>query len=218
MRKNSLIGSLLIFLAACSASDLYKKVRIEIPAFSPFRLDQFQELAITTFLSTPETTGLDLNKELADYFAPEFKKRFHGKVFIRPASFDNEETFQTPEFWKSLDPQSEARLYLTGKAAFSRETRKAVMSRPGDPRQDELAPQRSIAERTVFHLDLAVYLIKAADGEILFTKTFKETRAYTNPRQKSDFAFYDLVQRVRKKLFRPWFGEESLQERYLLTR
>lgn len=224
MKKNNLLlsagvlGFVLLFGAACGATDTYRKIRVEIPAYSDFRLDQFRELAVATFLTGQETAGLDLDKEVGDYFAPEFKRKFHGRVTRRTVSLTNEDAFRNPEFWQSLEPQGEGVLFLTGKASFSRDTRKAVLSRPGDPRRDELTTQRSIAERTVFNLEMTVYLIRAADGGILFQKTFKETRTYSNPRQRPDFAFYDLIQRVRQKVFRPLFGEESLQERYLLVK
>jgi hypothetical protein len=218
VKKNSLALLAVLLLAVCSSIDTYKKIRVEIPAYSGLRLDRFQEMAVTTFLTPKETAGVDLNKEIGDYFEQELGRKFPGNVFSLPTNLENEAVFRNPEFWKSLTPDSGALLYFTGRAALSRETRKAVLSRPGNPREDELTAQKTIAERTVFILDISIHIIQAASGEILFSKTYKETKTYTNPKQRADFALFDLIQRVKQKLFRPILGEERVQERYLLAK
>lgn len=218
MKKNNLALIGLLLLAACSGTDAYKKIRVEIPAYSSLRLDRFQELAVATFLTPKETSGVDLNKEIGQYFEQELERRFPGRVFSRAVEIESEAVFQNSEFWKSLAPDSGSLLYFTGKAELSRETRKAVLSRPGDPWEDELSPQKSIAERTVFVLDITIHIINAASGEILVSKTYKETKNYLNPKQRGDFALFELIQRVKQKLFRPILGEERIQERYLLAR
>jgi hypothetical protein len=218
VKKISLALFGLLLLSACSSTDTYKKIRLEIPAYSTLRLDRFQELAVATFLTPKETAGVDLNREIRQYFEQELGRRFPGRVFSRAVDMESEAVFQNSEFWKSLGQDSGSLLYFTGKAEFSRETRKAVLSRPGDPWEDELTPQRSIAQRTVFVLDITIHIINAASGEILISKTYKETKTYASPKQRADFALFDLIQRVKQKLFRPILGEERIQERYLLTR
>ncbi len=218
MKKNSLALVGLLLLAACSGTETYKKIRVEIPAYSTLRLDRFQEMAVTTFLTPKETAGLDLSQEIGQYFEQELGRKFPGKVFSRAVDIESEAAFQNSEFWKSLAPDSGSLLYFTGKAELSRETRKAVLSRPGDPREDELTPQKTIAERTVFVLDITIHIINTASGEILISKTYKESKTYTSPKQRADFALFDLIQRVKQKLFRPILGEERIQERYLLAK
>jgi hypothetical protein len=218
VKKNSLAFLGLLLLAACASTDTYRKIRVEIPAYSTLRLDPFQELAVTTFLTPKETAGVDLNRELGQYFEQELGRRFRGSVFSRAVDIESEAVFQNSGFWKSLAPDSGSLLYFTGKAELSRETRKAVLSRPGDPWEDQLTPQASIAERTVFVLDITIYIINTASGEILLSKTYKESKTYTNPKQRTDFALFDLIQRVKQKLFRPILGEERIQERYLLVK
>jgi hypothetical protein len=217
-KKNSLVLAGLLLLSACSSVDTYKKIRLEIPAYSNLRLDRFQELVVATFLTPKETAGVDLSKEIGQYFEQELERRFPGRVFFRAVDMEGEDVFQNPEFWKSLAQNSGSLLYFTGKADLSRETRKAVLSRPGDPWENELSPTRSIAERTVFVLDITIHIINAASGEILVSKTYKESKTYVNPAQRADFALFDLIQRVKQKLFRPILGEERIQERYLLAR
>jgi hypothetical protein len=61
-------------------------------------------------------------------------------------------------------------------------------------------------------------MIDAKTGEILYTRNFKQTKHYINPNQTAYFAFFDLIQIVKTKLFQAFLGEELLQERYLLSR
>ncbi len=218
MKKNNLVLVGLLLLAACSSTDSYKKVRVEIPAYSSLRLNRFQELTAATFLTPKETAGMDLNREIGQYFEQELGRIFSGRVYSRAVAMESEAVFQNPEFWKSLSQDSGSLLYFTGKADFSRETRKTVQSRPGDPWKDELTPQKSIAEQAVFVLDITIHIIDAASGEILLSKTYKESKTYASTKQRSEFALFELIQRVRQKLFRPILGEERIQERYLLTK
>ncbi len=207
-----------LLLAGCGGSVKYQKLRIEIPTYSPIQLDDFQELVITPFLIPKEPDGVDLNKEVTEYFITELSRKFSGKVVARPIALDSEAVFKQPEFWKSLSPAQSRIVFLTGKASLEKETRKAVLSRPGNPRDEEFSPQRTISERTVFILEASIYIISADTGEIVMSRDFKETRAYTNPNQRADFAFNDLVQRIKQKLFRPILSEERVEERYLLLR
>lgn len=216
MKKISLALAGLLLLAACTSTDTYKKIKVEIPAYSILRVDPAQELAVTTFLTPKETAGVDLSRELGQYFEQELGRKFPGRVFSRDVAIESEAVFQDSGFWKSLAPASGSLLCFTGKADFARETRKAVLSRPGDPWEDELTPQRSIAERTVFILDITIHIINTASGEILVSKTYKESKTYASPKQRADFALFDLIQRVKQKLLRPLLGEERVQERYLL--
>jgi hypothetical protein len=219
VKKNSLalvVSALL--LAGCGSSVNYQKLRIEIPTYSPIQLDDFEELAVTTFLIPKETAGVDLNKEVTEYFITELARKFKGKVVARSVALDNEGKFKQPAFWKALAAGQSGLLFITGKASLEKETRKAVLSRPGNPREEEFSTQRTIAERTVFTLDASIYMIRADTGEIVLSRDFKETRAYTNPKQRADFAFSDLVQRIKQKLFRPILSEERIEERYLLLK
>jgi len=208
----------LLLLAACTSTDTYKKIKVEIPTYSALRLDPTQELAVITFLTPKETAGVDLSREVGQYFEQALERKFPGRVFSRAVPMESEAVFQDPGFWKSLAPASGSLLCFTGKAELSRETRKAVLSQPGDPWEDQLSPQRSIAERTVFVLDITIHIINTASGEILVSKTYKESKTYPSPKQRADFALFDLIQRVKQKLFRPILGEERVQERYLLAR
>lgn len=219
MRKNRLtVACLVLFLAACR-SDAYRKLRIELPAFSPVKLEDFLEVVITPFLVTDQPQGIDLNKEIADYLKPELERKFKGRVTLRQVPLESEEAFKKQEYWQSLAAGLSKPLVITGRAALNQETRKAILSRPvRSLEQEPLSPQRSLDERRIFTLEVSLYLIKAETGETLLQRDFKETKSYTDPNQRTDFAFYDLIQRVKAKLFRLILGEERIQNRYLLAR
>jgi hypothetical protein len=219
MRKSSRrLLWLLALLAACGRGDLYRKMKLEIPAYSPLRTEEFEHVVLSGFLVIKEPEGFDLEKEIVEYLGPEFEKRMGFRVTTQPIALESEELFRKPDFWKSLSGQPGRPLYVTGKAEFTKEIRKTVLGRP-KPSEDDTQPrQGGIAERTVFSLNLHVYLIRGDSGEVLLDRDFKETKAYDSPNQRADFAFYELVQRAKTKLFRPILSEERLQDRYLLLK
>jgi len=219
MKINSpILLCLLAFLAACGGGDTYRKIRVELPAYSPLHPEQFEQLVFSGFLVAKEPDGLDLNKEIVEYFGPEFERRLHFRVTVQRVALESEELFRKPDFWRSLTPGPGRVLYITGKAELSRETRKAILGKAKADAEDPLARQRGIAERSLFSLSLHLYLIRGDSGEVVLDRDFKETKAYSNPKQRADFAFYDLAQRIKTKLFRPILSEERMQERYLLLK
>jgi hypothetical protein len=219
MRRNSPVLLFpLILLAACGGGDTYRKIRVELPAYSPLHPEQFEQAVFSGFLVGKEPEGLDLNEEISEYFGPEFERKLHFRVSMQPVALESEELFRKPDFWRSLKPESARVLYVTGKAELTREMRKAILNKAKTDPEDPLARQKGIAERTLFSLSLHLYLIRGDSGEVVLDRDFKETKTYTNPKQRADFAFYDLAQRIKTKLFRPILSEERMQERYLLLK
>ena len=219
MKKSSpVLLFLLAILAACGGGDIYRKIRVEIPAYSSLHPDEFEQVVFSGFLVAKEPEGLDLNKEISEYFGPEFEKKLHFRVAVQRVALESEEVFRKPDFWRSLAPGPGRILYVTGKAELTRETRKAILGRTKTDAEDPLAQQRGIVERTLFTLNLHLILIRGDSGEVVLDRAFKESKAYTNLKQRADFAFYDLAQRVKTKLFRPILSEGRLQERYLLLK
>lgn len=220
MSKNSraFLGLVLLLAACRGGGDTYRKIRLEIPAHSPFEAKDFEQAVFSGFLVAKTPEGFDLNKEIIDYLSPEFEKRLDFRVTVRPAALEGEEVFRKADFWKSQAPDSGRSLFVTGKAELTRETRKSVLGRPRPDIDDPEPQERGIVERALFALTLHLYLIRSDSGEIVLDREFKETKAYANAQQRADFAFYDLVQRVKTKLFRPGLSEDRLQERYLLIK
>lgn len=219
MRKNSpaFLG-LLVLLAACRGGDSYRKIRVELPPYSPLHPEEFEQVVFSGFLVAKETEGIDLNQEIAEYLSPEFERKLHFRVAVQPIALESEEVFRKADFWKSLAPGPGRSLYVTGEAAFTRETRKSVLGRARSDFDDPQEQQREIAERALFTLSIHLYLIRSDNGEVLLEREFKETKAYPNAKQKAEFAFHDLAQRIKTKIFPQGLSEERIQERYLLVK
>jgi len=75
---------------------------------------------------------------------------------------------------------------------------------------------RAIEERRFYTINLNFYFIDAQTGEVLYTQAFKETQGYKNPKQTGAFAFYDLADTVKGKLFNNVLGTARIQQRYLI--
>jgi hypothetical protein len=204
-----------LLLASCSGHT-QRKLRLELPAYSAFHPEEFQEMIVASFLIVHSPEGFDLNHELAAFFVPEFKRKFDVPVAAQPVLLDAEEFFRRPDFWQALGPGSPRRIYVTGKADLSREIRKSILGEV--PGEDPFTPQRKIAERTLFTLSLHLFLIRGESGEVLLDRQFKEAKTYASSDQRTDFAFYELALRIRSKLFRLISNEERIQERYLLLK
>lgn len=216
MKRNSaLLLFSLILLAACSGGEAYRRIRVEIPTYSPLNLEKFETAAICGFLTGEKSPGIDLNKEISEYFRAEIQRKLNFQVRMQPVALESKEIFRNPEFWRSLAPGSDGVLYVTGTVQMTRETRKAVVDKTQEDIEDPFDRQKGIAMRTIFSLSLHVYLISADNGEVVYDRDFQETKAYVNPNQRADFAFFELVQRAKAKLFRPIMSEARIQERYL---
>lgn len=217
MRRNSLLllPLLLLFLTSCS-SNAPRKLRLELPAYSFLHREDYLGVVLTGFLVAASPEDFDLNREIVSFFIPEFERALSLPVTTQSIPIDGETSFQRPDFWQALAPQSSRRLYVTGKAALTRQVRKSVLGEV--PGEDPFSPERKIVERTLFSLSLRLLLIRGESGEILLDRDFKEARTYVNPNQRTDFAFHDLAMRIRTKLFRPISGVERIQARYLLPK
>jgi hypothetical protein len=217
MKKINIILILTILFSISCASDKYLKLRMEVPYKTVLDLDKFSEVIVTNFLIKEETEDLDLNKELVDYFSFEIGQNFEGEISSETITFDEEEPFKNEAFWKNLLPDQREVILFTGGAHYTEEIRKAILEKKKSRFEDPFTSQkRSLAERRFYTLNLDLYIIDAKTGKTLYTRTFKETKGYENPKQTASFAFFELIQRVKTKFFRNVLGEASIQERYLI--
>ena len=202
-------------MTSCSV-DTPRKFRLELPAYSLLNQEEYLGVVLTGFVVTASPQDFDLNRELASFFIPQFEQALSLPVIVQSIPIEGEPSLQRPDFWKALAPKSSRRLYVTGKAAFTRQVRKSILGEV--PGEDPFSPERKIVERTLFSLSLHLLLIRGESGEVLLDRDFKEARTYVNPNQRTDFAFHDLATRIKTKLFRPISGEGRIQERYLLPK
>jgi len=219
-RRGSRLALLAILAAAsCRVVDPFIKVKIEIPPAPAFRLEAYREIVLIPFWRENEPKEFDLNQTLLGFIEEIFKRSFKGKLIPSSVAWENVQTAENKDFWKKAVASSPGRLILTGKAQFSQDVRKALLGQGRRPVDDgPFAPEKAWAERLNYTLKLDLYFIKPESGEVAFTNHFQESLTYEDQKQRAEFAIYDLLERVRLKLFRLIFGGERPQERYLLIR
>lgn len=217
MKKNKFaLLAALLFLFSCS-SNYHWKLKIEVPGEAVLDLDQFKELVITNFLIKRETKDINLSQEILDYFNFEIGQKFNGRVISKNISFTNKEAFKNEDFWKDILEDSKNALFFTGSADYTEEIRKAILEERRRERFEEpFTSGKKLAERKFYTLNFDLYLINAKSGETLYKRSFKETSGYKNPNQTAYFAFFDLIQRVKVKLFRNILGGKKIEERYII--
>jgi len=213
--KLLLLTVIIILFSSCATNE-YRKLRIEIPEKAVVNLDGFQEIIITDFLVEKEPDDININKELKDYFTFELKKNIEKTVTQKDLAIENEACFKNEDFWKQALPEKAETLVLTGKAQYSQEVRKALLEREKKQHETPFRSELKLAQRKFYTLTLDIYLIDIQTGKIIFQRKFDETKNYENPNQTAYFAFFDLMQNVKKKFFLNILGEEKLQERYLI--
>ena len=218
MRKSRILPVLaLAFFSACTSANI-RRLLIEMPRPSSIRLDAYQELLISDFLVKKEVSGFALNKELTDYFKAEWEKKFKGKVALAKAAPAREEDFKAAEVWKTMAGNSSRAVVMTGQVAFSQEARKALLEKEPGWKEGYFSAQNILSERLIFTLEVNIFFIRGETGDILFQRDYKETRTYKSMKQPADFAFFELIQTAKQKLFSSILGDERFQERYLISK
>ncbi len=207
-----------VFLCACSSGGQYWRLRVEMPRAVSFELARYQEMLVTNFLILEKRADFDLNKETTDYFAFEFGKNVQIPVSRAEVTPEGEDSFKQEEFWKAIPTDDKDAIFFTGSLEYKSEVRKALVDREKRQFEDPFPDKTGLEERKFFTLFFNLYLIDAKTGKVLYQKDFKETRNYQNPNQTAYFAYFDLIQSVKDKLFQAFLGEELLQERFLIAK
>jgi hypothetical protein len=205
-------------LASCAVESV-RKIRVEIPDYTEFNLGNYREIVVTDFHVEKGSKDFDLNREWIDYIAFELGRAVKCEVDKQALDWNKEDLPENQAFWKTLKTKASPALFLTGNIRYSQEIRKALIDiekkEVDGPFKQE---KKGLTERQIYTLSAEIFLIKAETGEILFRKTYKETRIFPNPNQPFSFAFYELVSLVKQKFFHTILGEENNQDRYLIMR
>ncbi|MHB8095992.1 MAG: hypothetical protein ACYDH0_13765 [Candidatus Aminicenantales bacterium] len=219
MKASKALLVLGLFVQLACTQENVRKIRIDIPGYSPIRLDDYKEVVITNFRVEQETEGFDISREIGDEFAFDLGRRFKGTVSARSVPWDREGLAGEKDFWAAQGSVAVPALFLTGRVRYLKEVRKALtgayLKEVDGPFRET---QTGLAERTIYTLDLTLFLIRADTGEVLFTRDYKETQTYGKSNQPYPFAFYELFPRVKLRFLRMILGEEMGQERYLLLK
>ncbi len=218
MKKNSLIVLIcLVVLSSCVTTE-YWKMKIEIPRRTELDIEAFDTVIITPFLVENEVEEFDLSKEIGVYFEGMIKRKTKNTAMTRDIPLENEALFESSDFWKNQERESENTLFLTGTAQYTAETRKALLKRAKKRYEDPFPTEARLEQRRFYTFNMTLFLIDAKSGETVYKRDFKETQNYDNPNQTSYFAFFDLIQQIQEKLLRSVLGLEQVQERYLVIK
>ena len=216
MKKNSAL-LLLITLVFFSCSSMeYYKLRLEIPGETTVDISKYKTVYMPDFLILKSKEEFDMNHELLDYFMFEFEKKAKKSVSSDFKAPDKEEQFGLPEFWKQASNNNPSGLILTGSVEYEEEVRKALIGKNKQRFEDPFPSETRLAERRFYTLNIHLYLIDGETGMPIYDRKFKETKTDKNPNQTAYFAFFELIQRVRDKLFLDIIGGEKIQQRYLI--
>lgn len=219
MKKNSAILVLLALLFGACMIETNRRVKVEIPSPAEVRLDQTQEIVLTNFWQEKEAKDFNLNQDLLQFFQEELKRSFKGTLSARTITWDGADLTKNKDFWKQAAADGKNALFLTGRAQFTQEVRKALLANEKRDIDDgPFGKEKTWAERKTYSLKLELFLISSGSGEVFFQRDYQETANYPNIKQTPEFAFYDLLQRIKAKLFRSLFSATKVQDRYLLTK
>jgi xanthosine utilization system XapX-like protein len=212
------VWAVLLSASACREI-LTVKTKIDIPAVPAVKLEGITEIAIGDFLVDTSSKEFEIGPALTGYLRDEIKPEFKGRLSVVPVSWTDAAQVDRPEAWTGILAEPKDKLILTGRAEYLQDVRKALVAKDRRAIDDgPFAPESPWSERKNFELKLDVYVIKAETGETLLKTNFTESIIVENRRQTPEFAFYEILQKVRLKLFRLLFGTVRNQERYLLAR
>ncbi len=214
---------LVLALAACSSSNA-TRLRIQIPRSAEVRLADFDGIVMTNFLilsdekadTKKEELDFDLNQEMIDYLSNEVKIELEEDVEIQSLELKDEALFKDEKFWQNLSPAGKKLLIISGTMQYGEETRKALISKEKRQQETPFPDPERLQTRKFYSLEMHFHLLDSESGIELYDQTIKETRAYSNPNQTAQFAFYDLLYEIKEKLFKEMMGGERMQERYLI--
>jgi hypothetical protein len=192
-------------------------MRVEIPAPRPVPVDDYRKLLVADFWVETDVAGIDLNRELRDYWRAELSRAFGAEAVLIATPLAAEPDFADPSAWRRAGPEDGEALLLAGAARLTQETRKALTEEALKDLDGPFALEKKIVERRVVTLELTLALLRAGTGDALYRRDFKETKSYDNVKQPAAFAFFELLQQAKQKFLRAVLGESRLQDRYLIS-
>lgn len=215
--------SLFAVLAAACRPGLAPKplvigVQEEKPGVPVFPPGLFNEIIVTDFRDDAPSPDFALGRELQGYLAAELGRPFKGKVSRMDLFRDGQAVSEDPAFWKQAAAGREKAVFLTGSAGLVGQTRKALNTKKLPEDGPFNLDHRGLIEQRCWILSVDLSVVSAAIGEILFKKSFREERVYTDLDKPAEFAFAELADRLRARLFPVLFGAPTTEERTLVRR
>jgi len=219
MRRTA-IFALAIVLAAAAAclSTSPVPVKVGMPGVSAFPPGLFSEIIVTDFRDDAPSPDFALGRELQGYLAAGLGRSFHGTVSRMDLSRDGKAAADDPAFWKQTGVGRERAVFLTGSAGLVGQTRKALEKKKLPTVGPFNIDRRGLIEQRRWTLSVDLSVVSAATGEALYKIAFREERDYIDLDKPAEFAFAELADRIRARLFPVLFGAPTIEERILLRR
>lgn len=218
--RGTAIFALAIILAAAAAClpTSPVPVKVEMPGVSAFPPGLFSEIIVTVFRDDAPSPDFALGRELRDYLAAELGRSFKGTVSRMDLSRDGKAAADDPAFWKQAVAGRERAVFLAGSAGLVGQTRKALEKKSLPVDGPFNVDRRGLIEQRRWTLSVDLSVVSAATGEALYKKTFREERDYVDLDKPAEFAFAELADRIRARLFPALFGAPTIEARTLLRR
>ncbi len=218
MKPRSFIIAAVLLAAAACVSHPPVQVKVEMPGVPVFPPGLFSEFVVTDFRDDAPSPDFALGREIQGYFAAELGRAFKGQVSRMELSPDGQAAAGGPEFWKHAGEGRRQAAFLTGSAGLVGQTRKALEKKKLPVDGPFNVDRRGLIELRRWTLSVDLSVISAATGEVLYTKTFREERDYNELDKPAEFAFAELADRIRARLFSVLFAAPTVEERTLLRR
>ena len=215
--RGFIIAAVLLAAAACVSLPPVP-VKVEMPGVPTFPPGLFSEFVVTDFRDDAPSPDFALGRELQGYFAAELGRSFKGTVSRMELSRDGQAAAGDPAFWKQAGAGRGQAVFLTGSAGLVGQTRKALEKKNISVDGPFNVDRRGLIEQRRWTLSVDLAVVSAVTGETLFNKTFREERDYIDLDKPAEFAFAELADRIRVRLFPVLFGAPTIEERTLLRR
>jgi hypothetical protein len=215
--RGFIIAAVLLTAASCLSRPPVP-VQVEMPGIPVLPPGLFSEFVVTDFRDDAPSPDFALGRELQGYFAAELGRAFKGKVSRMELSRDGQAAAVGPEFWKQAGAGRGQAAFLTGSAKLVGQTRKALEKKKLPVDGPFNVDHRGLIEQRRWTLSVDLSVVSAETGATLYTKTFREERDYIDLDTPAEFAFAELADRIRARLFPALFGAPTVEERALLRR
>ena len=186
-----------------------------VPVFPP---GLFSEIIVTDFRDDAPSPDFALGRELQGYLAAELGRSFKGAVTRMDLSRNGKIAGDDPEFWRQAAAGRDRAVFLTGSAGLVGRTRKALKKKSLPVDGPFNLDNRGLIEQRRWTLSIAIAVVSAATGETIYQKAFSEERDYSDLDKPAEFAFAELADRIRARLFPVLFGAPTIEEMTLLRR
>ncbi len=205
-----------LLAAACGTVD-NGKVNLELKSPAAVDLGTTGTILLTNFMVSSAVPNVDLEKELAAYWQGELAARIKKPVKTATVADKPEGLSDDAAFWKQVAAGSERSVIVTGRFAFSVETRQAVVDKLTGSVQEPFVKTKGWEVRQSFILEGRMVLRAGDTGLPVLDRVYKESVLYPGEKQPPLYALNELLQRIKVRFFRDAFGAARFQTRYLLN-